>query len=522
MTKQDKNNQQKQSQENQERQDHTVQENQDFGEQEIDLRELIEVLLKRKWLIAGIMAVAVFLAGIFTLLIREPYVATILDMEFDEIEQGEYPSGEAFSTSDIISPYVLSRVVEDLELDRYDLGVRELREVLEVEELYYPVDDDDEETEPAHQYQLTIYEHEDIEMSTQLKRQIISRVIDVYQQEYTSEFIERPPFPRLTEDHEEFLDMDYPFIARNLRSYQGMFQDHIEELLEEADDEEEFAETPIDEFYSSTYGMSFHDLLRDLESLEETQYQDISAAIRTNALSKDPERAITRYSQMIDELEREEEKKQREADHVRELLGDADQLRTGDLPSMFPSVIEEGDHDLLGEIYDKLYADNFYPQLLEVSLEAADDSIDKKYEIQRLERDIERMEAAKAAKNSDDVEDNSVDNLDNNDNLEDDNEGNNPGSGMDLEELKEQVDTDISRLVADLNRLVNIHNNMMEEYYEERAREGISYARMPFAGTEGGNLQLNVALGAVLGLMIGVFGSFFHEFWTRTDRNKKE
>ncbi|OWZ83347.1 Wzz/FepE/Etk N-terminal domain-containing protein [Natranaerobius trueperi] len=445
---------------------------QGFGEQEIDLRELIEVLLKRKWIIACVVGLCVLASGLFSLLQREEYVGAVLEYNFEEIEESEYPSGEPFSKSDIISPYIISEVTGEMNLEERGIRAIDITEMAEVNELYYSVDDEDEEPEPAYQYQVSLLEHGDIDIPTHFKRQTLSSIINNYKETYQSEFREESPFPRLTE-HEDILDLDYPIASRNIRSYLDMLEDHAEEMAEETED-----------FHSTQHGMSFNDIARQVDILRDTQFEDISAAISTNSLSRDREAAIRHYESMINELKLEEEKKQREADYALELLQDADELRTGELPSMFYNVIEEQDHSLIEEIYDKLYTDNFYPQLIEVSLEASNDSIDKKYEIERLENEIKRLES-----------------------YDEDNQH---------EDIASEVEDDIKVLISELNSLVNIHNEIIEEYYEERASEGIQYAIAPYSGVEGANLQLNVALGAVLGLMIGVFGSFFHEFWTRT------
>ena len=461
-------------------------------EEEIDLRELIETLLKRKWAIVTLMVVAIMVAGVFSVFVqREEYVTTVLKLDFAEIEQEQYPDGSDFNPDDIVSPHILSQVARELELEEHELGVGDLLGMVEVRELFYPADDDDEEPEPAYQYRLIIEGEEEI--SPSLQRQILSSVVENYRKEYSQAFIDRPFFPRISEEEGELMALDYPFMNRNLEAYQEMFMDHLEELLEDMEDMElgevyedmEDAEE-FEGYYSSEHGMSFRELKRRAQRLKETTYGDLAAIIRANSLTDDPEGAIRHYENMIQELELSQAKKRQEADYVREMLDDARPLRTGSLPELFPAIIEEGEQDLVGEIFDTLYRDNFYPQLIQVSMEAAEDSIEASHEISRLESEIERMEE-----------------------LEDETEN--------FEDLKERADELTRRVVRELNQLVNINNEMMEEYYALRVDEGINYAVMPYHDVERGNLELNVALAAVLGLMVGVFGSFFHEFWQKSD-----
>ncbi len=477
-------------------------EHEDYKQEEIDLRELIEVLLRRKWAIATLIAVAVIAAGFFTMFVqREEYVSTVVEMNFEEVEQGEYPGGDSFDPRDMISPFVLSKVVEELELDdKHEIDVQDLREMIEVSELYFPVDDEEEDPEPAYQYRVSIHggdgDTETLELNE--KRWIISAVVENYRREYACEFIEQPLFPRLSEEAGDVLQFDYPFMNRNIEAYLEMFMDHLGEMSE-----------ATEEFYSARHGRSFGDLSRSVERIKQTRYADLSAVIRTNSLSEDPEAAIRHYENMIEELKLSEEKKLKEAEYARDLLDKARPLRRGSLPEMFPSIIEEDDRNLAGEIFDKLYSDNFYPQLIQVSLEAADDAIDSGHEIRRLKNNIEQM------KELEDIGGNAF------------NSDENPAGDTavlqhqnlgeeELKKLKERVDKKAIRLVGELNELVNMNNDMMEEYYREKAEEGIRFAVMPYSDVESGNLQLNVALAAVLGLMVGVFGAFFHEFWTRS------
>jgi len=86
----------------------------DYPEEEIDLRGLIEVLWRRKWLILAIAIVAVAVAGFLSFFVIHPvYEASVLvELRFTEQikKQEVYP----FQIED---PYFLSQVIEKLQLD---------------------------------------------------------------------------------------------------------------------------------------------------------------------------------------------------------------------------------------------------------------------------------------------------------------------------------------------------------------------------------------------------------------------
>jgi capsular polysaccharide biosynthesis protein len=85
-------------------------------EEEIDLRELINVLLKRKWLIIGIFAIAVLSAGIINFFVLSPIYQSSTTFRIAQVDEKLL-----FDISDlenkIKSDYILQEVIKELDLE---------------------------------------------------------------------------------------------------------------------------------------------------------------------------------------------------------------------------------------------------------------------------------------------------------------------------------------------------------------------------------------------------------------------
>jgi capsular polysaccharide biosynthesis protein len=86
--------------------------------EEISLREIIENLIKNKWLIIAIVIVALLITGIGSYFISNSsmQVNAIISINTDEIKEGNNPDGSRFNTNAIISPSIINKAVEGIEL----------------------------------------------------------------------------------------------------------------------------------------------------------------------------------------------------------------------------------------------------------------------------------------------------------------------------------------------------------------------------------------------------------------------
>jgi len=460
--------------------------------EEISLREIIEVLLKGRNFIIFIVVLCLLGSFVFTRYFQgETYAGATVAVNFEQVEEGIYPSGRSFSQSDIVSPYVLGRVVEELALDELGLRSSELQRMLALQTLYRG--DEEEGREPLYHYRLRVTDHPDIPLHPQMKRRILSSIVENYRRAFSDEFIaaveelpeelldelpgELPldPFsPLFTLDEEELLLLDYPLAISIVHAYQDMLIDFSAEMSREAEG-----------FRSRREGFTFEELKDNIEALKNIRFPELAAQVSHYSLVRDREGMIIRYRDRIRELQKAWEKKEQESIYARELLQEAAEMRTGAiLPADISGVVKAEDIDLPAvDIFKHLYEDNFYTRLVHVTLDAAVESIDKRVEIEYLRSEVERLEEAAM------VDDATV------------------------EQLREEFEGELATYVGRLNSVSGIYNEMVSEYQEKLPQKSVSYMVVPHYIVEGGNLQLNLAVAAVLGLMLGVFVVFFQHYW---------
>ena len=121
-------------------------------EEEITLRELIEIILRGKWIIAGFTIIAVLISGIFSFFIISPtYEARSTLMVSPLVQNGSRPSeGSAYDTLlsyvskypqmsletyrvQVTNPHILNKVIDELKLDQEKYSLNTLRDMISVE-----------------------------------------------------------------------------------------------------------------------------------------------------------------------------------------------------------------------------------------------------------------------------------------------------------------------------------------------------------------------------------------------------
>ena len=121
-------------------------------EEEITLRELIEIILRGKWIIAGFTIIAVLISGILSFFIISPtYEARSTLMVSPLVQNGSRPSEEsAYDTLlsyvskypqmsletyrvQVTNPHILNKVIDELKLDQEKYSLNTLRDMISVE-----------------------------------------------------------------------------------------------------------------------------------------------------------------------------------------------------------------------------------------------------------------------------------------------------------------------------------------------------------------------------------------------------
>lgn len=121
-------------------------------EEEISLRELVEIILRGKWIIAAITLAAVLTAAVFSFFVIKPtYEAKSTLMVSPLVQKNqESPSDSAYDTLlsyfsqypqmsletyrvQVTNPHILNQVIEQLQLDEEKYGLNALSDKINVE-----------------------------------------------------------------------------------------------------------------------------------------------------------------------------------------------------------------------------------------------------------------------------------------------------------------------------------------------------------------------------------------------------
>lgn len=121
-------------------------------EEEISLRELIEIILGGKWLIAAITIIAMLISGIFSFFIISPTYEARSTLMVSPLVQKSPPPGQDSAYDTLLSylsqypqmsletyrvqvtnPHILNQVIDELQLDRTKYGLNTLRDMINVE-----------------------------------------------------------------------------------------------------------------------------------------------------------------------------------------------------------------------------------------------------------------------------------------------------------------------------------------------------------------------------------------------------
>jgi len=121
-------------------------------EEEITLRELIEIILRGKWIIAAITITAMLIAGIFSFFIIPPTYEARSTLMVSPLVQSSAPSRQDSAYDTLLSylsqypqmtletyrvqvtnPHILNQVIDELNLDREEYSLNTLRNMINVE-----------------------------------------------------------------------------------------------------------------------------------------------------------------------------------------------------------------------------------------------------------------------------------------------------------------------------------------------------------------------------------------------------
>ena len=437
--------------------------------EEISLREIIEVVWKGKWLIALITIAALILTGIGTyiMLPGTQSVVAVIELNYPGIEMGVNPDGSKFDIRQLKSPYVIEKALQETELDATGIKPDQVRRNIDITSII--PDDITQRAEAAiKQGKDYAYYPSEFKITYKVNKAfsynqgiaLVETIIDEYQKYFYSlysgiEVIEN------TIGQIDYNEYDY--------------YDVVQVITTQIDGIQEFLLTKAEEdnsFRSAKTGYTFADLNRSFDILKTVDTSKLEALVNSNTLTKDRHNLIKDYEYKVKRMELEQAKKNSEAEEARKLM---DQFKKED----FVLIPDSQGNELRTE-----NPQSYYNILAETAITASVEAASLKHEIDYYKNEIARLVAVTEANNTQLVEE---------------------ANGM-IDAIKIKIET-----------LIGAANKTIEDYYAYRFGASIRQVT-PAQVVTGMNVLLNLAIAAVIGLMIGVFVVFMRHYWKSTEK----
>lgn len=461
---------------------------------DISLRDIIEILIKAKWITAISVIVGILLAFAVGMYLQylQPYkgsVNMIVTFNFNGIEKGLDPYGNDFDISKAKSPAVLSKVVENLNLSSYGISEDNIRTNLKIipiipgnitekikslqESKAQSVGDGQDYTYYPNTYLVTLNLPRSFSISSFEAREILDELFKQYKKYFYNSYFSGA---LLTDEigPTDYSVYDYPQQIEILKNQIITLKNYLKIKNNEVG---------ASGFRSKKSGFTFSDIIESITVLEKVDLQNIGASIDSYNLTKDKEALIKLYEYRIQESELTSKKKNDEAkvysNSISKYQKDKNIL-------VMPSNGATSDINSV----ETNQTSKYYDDLIEKSILAetqAKESVNNtnyyKKQISKLKNDTVEMSQKK--------------------------------------EAEKKVNSMLDDIRIKFKGYIEISNETVQEFYNselfKRAMTIISPAE--YSSTKS-NLKLFLAIGALAGLMFGVLAAFFKEYMIRSEKKK--
>jgi|GEM_PF-949017 len=451
-------------------------ETQNYIEDEgISLIDLFLIVWRKKFLIAFLSFLGLVLGGAVAFVMNgnNETLATIVEYQWDGINEGEYPNGARFEAS---NSFTVTVYLNAIEAAGVELTSNEVREQLTIRPIVpnnilnaiqQAIENGEELTyfPTAFKYSLNAGQ---LGINEAQARTLLNALIDGFREDFEAKYIQQAVVLNYALTN---LDTyDYSEVARIYGTQLELIESAIEQVLPEANT-----------FVSTELGLSFNDVLVELDLVRTVDLNNMNALINTFLLTKNIDRAITR-------LEYNNEIKALELAKETQVLTNLQAAITS-YPGSEQTIVIPG---LDGTIETTTYLEVLYTQLL-VSQRT----------IAELEQDIAFNESRIVLYEA-----------------QRDNNGNSPAAQEALAELTEENTGLLDTTNTIINTLVTNTNTLLEEYNLIVVRNIATNLTSPTV-EEGSNTLLFAAIGLVLGGIISL-GVVFVDHTMKDFQKKKQ
>lgn len=489
-----------------------------------------------------IIALFVFLTLGMYMVLRslQTYTATtIIDYVYGDAENGLAPDGTELDTTGIYSSSVISQALDNLGLDQGKYPIDSIRAEIKVQQIADEAVDavneaknKEGETSDLQSTKYAISYKADSSNGADMARAVLDEIMDGYFTQFSKQFINTSSVVNSTSSVNQG---SYDYIEQ-IELIDAALKDTVNSLDSRA------KASPL--FYSSGTGYSFNELVNEFSILQNTEVSSLYSYILKHRVTKDTDALVGKYKERVQSNKLLQEQNQARVGEVEGILeAYVEKLRKSDNTAQSQVIGADGDttkkNNVLGEVESPNYKnedDEYvaydqtteYEQLLQNWIDISDvynnSAIDEEYSqyvidcftgnteaVIRYQTEIAQR-IARPEKEGDDETDNASDSdmdiTENAEVIDGDNaekiytEGTVPCSQQDIKYVEEKIKDIINRM----NALYSVTNATDSEYNEYLGAEYIKVISSNHI-TEGINILLYTAIGAVLFLGLGCLGA---------------
>ena len=442
--------------------------------EEISLRDLIESILKGKWLIAGITAICL-IAGFVGTKVFTPYeeqAQIIMALNYPGIEKGLNPDNTEFDINLITAPTVLEKALAKAGIS--GITMTDIKKNIEVtpiipEAVTKKIEAMRNKGEDyiffPNEFIITFKIAKDSGISCAQGRQLLEKIVNSYEEYFQELYYERNMLPNAVGslDYEAY---DYPEVSLVMEYQIDIINEYLNKKLSEAQG-----------FRSKKTGYSFFDLKESVNIIKTVDINRMKSLISAYNLTKDKEKLIINYENRIKQLELEKAKKESESRTAREMM---DSFKREQNMLMLPGMTDSG--------MQLDFGNSYYDELVKRSTDAGVMANNIQHDIDYYLSEIEKIK---------------------NDAIP--------------EDMKNKAVQDVLSLIDSIREKleysIDTINETAIEYYDFRLGTAVM-TLSPAETISVSNTLLNLAISMALGIMLGIFTVLFKEYWKNSEREK--
>ncbi len=436
-------------------------------ESEISLKELIITLLRERKIIIAITSLVLLIAILFTVYQSQESKSarTIVSFNFKGIEEHKNPDESPFDPYQVATPYILNDVIKNLNMEG-EISPNTVRSLVEMrpiipknildQEKFLMEEKGETLTYYPNEYVLTVHTSRKYKVDSKLARKIADQIVISYRDYFNEEYILQKPVVNkfATFDATRY---DYSDISMI-----------IHEQLEELKAYDEALSKLDEDFRSKRTGLTFYEIVQLLNNTDRVDINKLDSMISAYKLTKDNSRLILYYEYLVEELTYEKNKATGQSEVAKEMLGTIEDSSKGIMDS------------LSGETED--VGDSYFNSLVLKAASTGESLSSIEEKISYYNNEIAELKSGEYV----------ID--------------------YDREAVIKETDQLIESIITDLNRWMQLGDETAEEFYDQYL-SGSFYALSPAAIENTSRPVINLAVGVVAGLALGIFVALFKSYW---------